>query len=508
MGWGRQQWVIPLVCAGLVLAGCNSAVDRAGGGGDPEPTVLRMVNPLVGIEVQPFVDAVTRLSHGSLRIDLQNNWHLGEPGAESDLVGYVRRGRAPLGVTPVRAWHTAGINSFDALIAPFEVDSLALEKRVLQSSVVDDLLHGMDDPGLTGLGIVPGPLRRPVGVTHQLVTAGDYRGGAIGVSLEDEVANRTFGALGVTDVVPMARAAPIDAMDGLEQQLASVASNRYDVLATSATANVALWPRPLVVFGGAKAMAALTDDQLRVLRAAAKAAVEPSMSFDVADEAEGVAQLCRRGRLQLVTATPGDLAGLRRATAPVTTWLRQDTVTSAALDRISSLRATVTAEAAPSCTGVTGGSVAHSAPFGPRGPLDGSYVVDTNAEAADDGSGEIAEENYGHWVYVVDRGRFAFSQENGPACTWGYGTWKVRGATVEWLVTDGGGEAPTGAENKPGERFVFGWSRFRDTLTLTAVPGEISPLNFRAEPWHRTGKADATKLSTRCPPPSEAFRPS
>ena len=107
-------------------------------------------------------------------------------------------------------------------------------------------------------------------------------------------------------------------MDGLEQQLASVASNQYDELATSATANVALWPRPLVVFGGAKAMSALTDDQVRILRQAARAAVEPASRFDVADEAEGVAQLCRRGRLQLVTATPGDLAGLRRATAPVT----------------------------------------------------------------------------------------------------------------------------------------------------------------------------------------------
>jgi hypothetical protein len=62
--------------------------------------------------------------------------------------------------------------------------------------------------------------------------------------------------------------------------------------------------------------------------------------------------------------------------------------------------------------------------------------------------------------------------------------------------------------NKPGERFVFGWSGFRDTLTLTAVPGEISPQNFRAEPWHRTGKPDVRRFSTRCPPPSEAFRPS
>ena len=190
-----------------------------------------------------------------------------------------------------------------------------------------------------------------------------------------------------------------------------------------------------------------------------------------------------------MTATPGDLDGLRRATAPVLTWLRQDAVTSAALDRISALRATVTAEAPPSCAGVAGGSVTHAGPLGPRGPLDGTYVVDTT----NGGDANLEEENYGHWVYVVDRGRFAFSQENGPACTWGYGTWKVHGATVEWLFTDGGGEAPNGAENKPGERFVFGWSKFRDTLTLTAVPGEISPLNFNAEPWHRTGKAG-------CPP--------
>ena len=501
--WGGPRWVGPLVCAGLVLAGCTTAVDRAGGGGDPEPTVLRMLNPLNNVEVQPFIDSVSRLSHGSLRIDLQSDWHKGDLGAEADLVGYVRRGGAPLGVTPVRAWHTAGISSFDALIAPFVLDSMAVQKAVLESSVVDDMLRGMGDAGLTGLGVLPGPIRRPVGVTHQLVTAGDYRGGAIGVNFEGEVANRTFEALGVRTVVPMLRQQPVDDLNGLEQQLASVASNQYDELATSATANVALWPRPMVVFGGAKAISALTADQVRVLREAARAATEPTVRFDLDDEAEGVAQLCRRGRLQLVTATPGDLDGLRRATMPVLDWLRQDAVTRSALDRISSLRDTVTAESPPSCAGVAGGSETHSGQLGPRGPLDGTYVVDTTAG----GDADLEEENYGHWVYVVDRGRFAFSQENGPACTWGYGTWQVHDSTVEWLFTDGGGEAPNGAMNKPGERFVFGWSKFRDTLTLTAVPGEISPLNFNAEPWHRIGKADVRRFSTRCPPPSEAFRP-
>jgi hypothetical protein len=381
---------------------------------------------------------------------------------------------------------------------------MAAQKAALESDVVDNMLRGMGDPGLIGLGVLPGPLRRPIGVTHQLVTAGDYRGTAIGVNLEDEVADRTFQALGVKEVVPMARTAPIDGMDGLEQQLDSVAGNQYDQLATTATANVTFWPRPLVVFGSAKAMSALTDDQVRVLREAARASVEPNARLNLDGEVEGVAQLCRRGRLRLVSATPGDLDGLRSATAPVLTWLREDAVTSAALDRINELRATVTAEAAPSCAGVAGGPVTHAGPPGPRGPLDGTYVVDTT----NGGDADLEEENFGHWVYVVDRGRFAFSQENGPACTWGYGTWKVHGATVEWLFTDGGGEAPNGAENKPGERFVFGWSKFRDTLTLTGVPGEISPENFDVEPWHRVGKPDPRRLGTRCPPPSEAFRPS
>ena len=63
--------------------------------------------------------------------------------------------------------------------------------------------------------------------------------------------------------------------------------------------------------------------------------------------------------------------------------------------------------------------------------------------------------------------------------------------------------------NKPGERFVFGWSLYRDTLTLTAVPGEISPENFMVKPWHRTGSAPSPQVfGTRCPPPSDALWPS
>ena len=95
------------------------------------------------------------------------------------------------------------------------------------------------------------------------------------------------------------------------------------------------------------------------------------------------------------------------------------------------------------------------------------------------------DENWGHWVFVFDRGRFAITQENETSCTWGYGTYAVDGTRMSWTFEDGGGIAPNNAMNRPGEYFVFDFSAYRDTLTLTPVEGEISPLNFRAEPWRR-----------------------
>ena len=99
------------------------------------------------------------------------------------------------------------------------------------------------------------------------------------------------------------------------------------------------------------------------------------------------------------------------------------------------------------------------------------YQVTTTAEELReaDGSQPVAE-NYGAWTYVFDQGRFAFTQENEDAGTWRYGTYAVKGDRLEWSIIDGGSIASSDSANKPGEAFVFGWSLYRDTLTLTAVP--------------------------------------
>jgi hypothetical protein len=119
----------------------------------------------------------------------------------------------------------------------------------------------------------------------------------------------------------------------------------------------------------------------------------------------------------------------------------------------------------------------------------------------------VAAENWGTWTFVFAKGRFAFTQENRQACTWGYGTYVASDDHVEWTFTDGGGIAPNQATNKPGEDFTFGWSRYRDTMTVTAVGnGDVSPENFLAEPWHRrSASAVVSLLSTRCRPPAQAL---
>jgi hypothetical protein len=110
-------------------------------------------------------------------------------------------------------------------------------------------------------------------------------------------------------------------------------------------------------------------------------------------------------------------------------------------------------------------------------------------------------ENWGTYNLVFGRGRFAFTQENRDACTWAYGTYVVTGQRVVWSFLDGGGIAPTNAQNKAGEEFVYSWNRYRDTMTLKA----ISPPDVGWKPWHQlSATPTGSHLSKKCPPPAQA----
>ena len=105
---------------------------------------------------------------------------------------------------------------------------------------------------------------------------------------------------------------------------------------------------------------------------------------------------------------------------------------SAALDAIAALKRELSRPPAalPACRN----DPAPGAPATTR--LDGTWQMDTGRSAS---APEYLDENWGHWILVFDRGRFAITQQNTTSCTWGYGTYSVDGDETTWQFTDGGG---------------------------------------------------------------------
>jgi Bacterial extracellular solute-binding protein, family 7 len=309
-------------------------------------------------------------------------------------------------------------------------------------------------------------------------------------------------ALGATPVW-FAAAGPVTGLDAIEQQISSIQNNRYDKAGRYLTANVSWWPRPLVLFANGKAWAGLTPTQRRILGQAVTGDLAAETNLVRGNERTDTAILCRRG-LRFLTASPADVAALRAAAQPVYDQLERDPQTRRYIRQIEAMRKAVSAEPAPGCAptarlGVT------------AGPLDGVWQFTStpaDLQAVDTAQGDIIPENYGTYTFVIDRGRFAFTQEDQQACTCGYGTFTVKGDRLEWLITDGGGIAPDGAYNKLGEFFIFGWSLYRGVLTLSPVLGAVSPQNFRDKPWVMIATTPSARLLSRhCLPSAGALPP-
>jgi TRAP-type C4-dicarboxylate transport system substrate-binding protein len=501
----RSARPVVLLAVMAVLAGCTGpGLDKAGGTQARQPLVLTLAN-FIGqsLELDGFAGEVQRLSAGTMRIDIRSRWRPGQVDSENGLIGDVGAGKADLGVAGSRAWDSAGVSSFRALSAPLLINSYALQDRVLRSPVTGQMLRGLRPLGLAGIGVLPGPLSKPLGIARPLLRPSDYAGLRIGVQ-QSLVADATMRALGATPVwFPATRA--MTGLDGIEQQISSIEGYQYDKVGRYLTANVSLWPRPLVLFANGKTWAALTPAQRRILSQAVTGDQAAETNVARYNERTDTAILCRRGLLRFLTASPADLAALRRAIQPVVHQLQRDPQTGRYIRQIEAMGKGVAAEPAPGC--------GHTArPAGKAGPLDGVWQFTTTLAdlraLPGVSQGDIVPENYGTYTFVIDRGRFAFTQENRQACTWAYGSFTVTGDRFEWLFTDGGGIAPNNAFNKPGEFFTFRWSLYRGILTLYPVKGAESPNPSLGKPWPRISATPSARfLSKRCPPPAGALPP-
>ncbi len=494
------------VCLGV--AGCGGRADKAGGAKDQHPVLLHVLNTRGAGEIRPFADKVADLSKGALRLTLDNKWEGRSTTSEPDAIRAIQAGRADLAIVPARAWHGVGVTSFDALIAPLTVDSMALQQKVLEGDMPHQMLAGLKPLGLVGIGILPGPMRKPDGITRPLLSPSDYRGATIGYS-PSAVADRALRVLGALPVGSAFEHADISAFDGIEQQVASTSGNQYDGTVKAITENVNLWPRPLVIFAGAKS-SRLSDQQLSWLRAAASDSVDATARAQMQNDTDALELMCHRGKVDFTMATPAQVAHLRSAFQPVYTWLRGDEQTRRFLDEIQAVRAggiTPYPAEALRCAGHTAAPTESTSPVS---PIDGAWKVTTtlaDLRAAGTPLEDQVPDNYGVSRLVLGKGRFAITGHNGPAaCAWAYGTYVVTGKQIELTFTAGGGVSAVGAFNQKGELFEYFWSAYRGAMTWSAVPGAISPPGWTAKPWHLISKQPSARyLDPMCPPPAVAL---
>ena len=279
--------------------------------------------------------------------------------------------------------------------------------------------------------------------------------------------------------------------------------------ATSVTTNISFGPMSQVVFGDADGLAGLSEDDRTILREAARATVDVQNGTDYTAEAESIGQLCRGGEVSFDEASPAQIDDLRSKLEPVYRWLREDQATSDFIDRISQLSESSPADpqvaAAVDCP-----QAPHTAIPAAVSPIDGTYsITSTLDDLKAFGAPPIdwVPENWGESVYVFDRGRFASTQHNDLACTWSFGRFVVDGDLLTLYVDDGGGLAPNDAANRPGELFGFGWSLYRDVLSLSAMQGHPSPM-VSGHTWplqQVSATPDPSALNQQCPPPARAF---
>ena len=467
------------VALGLAAGCAGFSADKAGGQRVRTPVVLTLVDGENGLSVaQPFADAVNRLSKGTVRVVIKSSWRRSDPRYEIGLIRDVQAGKAQLGITATRAFNSVGIDSFQALQAPFLIDNVALEQRVLSSDLQARMLGGLGQAGLVGLVILPGPLRRPLGFGHALRSLADYHGRTIGIR-PSLVSQELFWALGATAVAlqrgTQTSGAPLSGLDGIESNLATISSG-YDVPGAILTGNVVFEPRPDAIFMNRAAFDSLSAGQRSVLL---RAAAEARTAGVFAPDPGPLRDLCRRG-MRIVDASSAELAALRRAVRSVYTALDRDPSTKQLITRIMMIRRA--AGGSPDsvrCESPAGTSQSTTRPT----RLDGTWqVAFTRSEfiAAGAAGDEVCCENWGHFTLKFHRGRWSETGTKPGQSLMGSGTYVVTGNTI---TMDRNDHAYPGSDTEIWGPFT--WSVYRDTLTLKKQPS--GPTGLIVKPWRKVG---------------------
>jgi len=360
-----------------------------------------------------------------------------------------------------------GVDAFRGLVAPFLIESLELEGRVVESPRAARLLDSVRSLGLVGIALLPGPLRRPLGVSRPLVGPRDYAGAKVGVRF-GRVAQDSLTALGATP--EGYRSGSLAGLDGAELDVATMNRNGYDAPGAKLTANVVLWARPETVVIGRRAFERLDPAQQQILRRAGREAIAPVLAFLRKEEDAALATICNRGTVSLVSAPSSAIAGLRAETQRVSEELDRDPATRALIGEIRRLRAQHAGTETVSCT----------AAEAPASALEGRWEANvTRAAMLAHGASQAEVSTYsGRGTLEIGHGRWSFRNDQGTVT----GTYSVVADSIRMTMI-----ACTANPCAPGARTDYTWSVYRDTLSLEERPGASFWPALVAEPRRRVG---------------------
>ena len=460
---------LALACAVLAVVaavcGCSSdsGEDKAGNESKGKAVELVLANHEGGSEnVAAWADAVERLSDGSIRIRISNNWRQGESHYDEAMLNEVRRGDVPLAAVMARSFDEVGVTSFQPLSAPLLIDSAELQRRVLKSEVAEQALAGTDKIGMVGLGLMPSDLRRPVGLTRTLAAPEDYRGARV-YAREGKVAAATLEALGARTV-----RGPLETwhvgVDGAEVDIGAV---RGDPEVASEdppiTSNVVLWAQPVAIVMNDDAFDELTDAQQQALRGAAAETVGPR-SVAVSRLANEEWQIVCSMDPKLVEATPSQREALEAAVEPVYRTIEKAPGNADAIASIRELKG----DTPPDDLNCRGNNTPASQEEPAEADLEGTFRTKVTEDELSNSpllydESEINDENWGELTLRLADGHVSYSTKNNRA---GYdvsGTYTTDGDVIKFQF------------DEIGETWGFRWSLYRGTLKLERDEKAVGP---------------------------------
>jgi TRAP-type C4-dicarboxylate transport system substrate-binding protein len=334
-----------------VAAGCGSArtlgPDKAGG--TRGRAVLRIAvaydpQQQSAALVRYFADQLRRLSAGKLHVRLvYGAGGVDDPYAEVHVARLVEAGRFDLGWIGTDAWDELGVDSFQALQAPFLVTSYPLRDRVVEE-LGAQMLAGLRSRHLVGIALIPGLLRHPGSTKRPLVSLHDFTGARIR-SQPSRASDALYRALGATSVhvegEGIGASIAFEHLDGHEVTFAN------PPVSSIITANVSFFPQVLTLFAADRTYARLSSEDRALVDAAARRTLAHVSGFPIRQELayEGVLArwYCKHTPGRVALASPRQLRALAAATRPVYRSLERDPLTRRLIGAIRRMKAALPA---------------------------------------------------------------------------------------------------------------------------------------------------------------------